>query len=43
MSDTVVAWRANPSRHFARILNGMREVARELFEAAVTATPGRAY
>jgi DNA-binding transcriptional LysR family regulator len=33
MSDTVVAWRANPSRHFSRILDGVREVARELFEA----------
>jgi DNA-binding transcriptional LysR family regulator len=33
MSDTVVAWRANPPRHLRRIIAGAREVARELFSA----------
>jgi DNA-binding transcriptional LysR family regulator len=42
MPDTVVAWRTNPSRQLARIIAGVREVARELFQAPAASSAARA-
>jgi DNA-binding transcriptional LysR family regulator len=41
MPDTVVAWRPRPSRQLARIIAGVREVARELFQARAPSSAAR--